>query len=239
VTGRRIDGKEGKTMDIVKKHFEEEAKEFDKIILQLIPYYPEMIDALIIAIPFDKSSRINVLDLGCGTGTIARRIKEAFPQARISCLDLAENMIEMARLKLAEFADIRFQVGDFRDYKFDDTYDVVVSSLALHHLVTDKKKIDFYRKIHESLSPNGVFFNADVILGSSEYLQQAYIEKWRDFMKKHVAEEEINNKWLPKYQKEDCPAKLINQIAWLSNLGFVEVDIIWKYYNYAVYGGRK
>lgn len=56
-------------------------------------------------------------------------------------------------------------------------------------------------------------------------------------MKKHVAEEEINNIWLPKYQKEDRPAKLINQIAWLSNLGFVEIDIIWKYYNYAVYGG--
>ena len=45
-------------MDAVKKHFEEEAKEFDQIILRLIPYYPEMIDALIAAIPFDQSSRI-------------------------------------------------------------------------------------------------------------------------------------------------------------------------------------
>lgn len=60
-------------------------------------------------------------------------------------------------------------MGEFTDYKFDDTYDVVVSSLALHHLVTDEDKIDFYRKIHESLSPDGVFFNADVILGSSAY----------------------------------------------------------------------
>jgi tRNA (cmo5U34)-methyltransferase len=229
----------GNTMDIVKKHFEEEAKEFDQIILRLIPYYPEMIDALITAIPFDKSNRINVIDLGCGTGTISRRIKEAFPQARISCLDLAENMIEMTKLKLAEFSDTRFQVGDFTDYKFDDTYDVVVSSLALHHLVTDEDKIDFYRKIHESLRPDGVFFNADVILGSSEYIQEAYIEKWMDFMKKHVTEEEINNRWLPQYREEDRPAKLMNQIVWLTNLGFLEVDIIWKYYNFAVYGGRK
>ena len=226
-------------MDTVKKHFEEEAKEFDQIILRLIPFYPEMIDALITAIPFDKSSRISVIDLGCGTGTISRCIKETFPQARISCLDLAENMIEMTKLKLAKFSDTRFQVGDFTDYKFDDTYDVVVSSLALHHLVTDEDKIDFYRKIHKSLSPNGVFFNADVILGSSEYLQKVYIEKWRDFMKRHVAEEEINNKWLPQYQEEDRPAKLMDQIAWLTNLGFGEVDVIWKYYNFAVYGGRK
>ena len=226
-------------MDPVKQHFEEEAKEFDDIILRIIPYYPEMIEALITAIPFEPSSRINVIDLGCGTATIARRIKEIFPQARITCLDLAENMLEMARFKLAGFADIRFQAGDFNEYAFDDSYDVVVSSLALHHLVSDEKKIAFYRKIHQALNPHGVFYNADVVLGSGETLQQAYMAKWRDFMKRHVSEEEINSKWLPKYRLEDRPAKLIPQLGWLTHLGFVDVDVIWKYYNYAVYGGRK
>jgi tRNA (cmo5U34)-methyltransferase len=226
-------------MSIVKDHFESEAQEFDKIILQLIPYYSEMIDALIVAIPFEKTSRINVIDLGCGTGTIARSVKAAFPQASITCLDLAENMIEMARLKLAGLDGIRFQVGDFRDYQFDATYDVVVSSLALHHLVTDQEKKDFYHKIFASLNSNGVFYNADVILGSGAYLQEAYMAKWREFMHRQVSEEEINTKWLPKYQSEDCPAKLIDQVTWLTNMGFMEVDIIWKYYNYAVYGGRK
>jgi tRNA (cmo5U34)-methyltransferase len=226
-------------MDTVKKHFEAEAKEFDQIILRLIPYYPEMIEALISAIPFDRSSRINVMDLGCGTGTIARRIKETFPQARITCLDLAENMIEMTRLKLANFSETRFQVGDFTSYKFDDSYDVIVSSLALHHLVSDQDKIDFYRKIHAALNPKGVFYNADVVLASSETIQKAYIEKWKAFMKRQITEEEINTKWLRQYHEEDRPAKLMDQINWLANLGFAEIDVIWKYYNFAVYGGRK
>ena len=108
-------------MDIVKQHFEEEAAEYDQIILRLIPYYPEMIKALLAAIPFDKSTPIAVIDLGCGTGSIARSIVQAFPQARVTCLDLAENMIEMAKRKLAGVPDARFQVGDFRDYRFDDT----------------------------------------------------------------------------------------------------------------------
>ena len=226
-------------MDVVKKHFEEEAKKFDQIILRLIPHYSEMIDGMATAIPFDRSSVINVIDLGCGTGTISKRIKEIFPQATITCLDLAENMIEMSKLKLAEFSDVRYQTGDFKDYEFDDAYDVVVSSLALHHLVTDKDKTGFYRKVYESLRPNGVFFNADVILGSSDYIQDVYMEKWRSFMKKHVSEEEIENRWLPQYREEDRPAKLMDQIAWLIDLGFSEVDVIWKYYNFAVYGGRK
>ena len=58
-------------------------------------------------------------------------------------------------------------------------------------------------------------------------------------MRKQVPEEEINHKWLLKYHREDRPAKLIDQVAWLADLGFVDVDVIWKYYNYAVYGGRK
>lgn len=55
-------------MDKVKKHFEEEAKEFDKIIRELIPYYEEMIDGMVAAIPHQRNDKINVIDLGCGTG---------------------------------------------------------------------------------------------------------------------------------------------------------------------------
>ena len=58
-------------------------------------------------------------------------------------------------------------------------------------------------------------------------------------MKKYVSEEEIENKWMPQYQEEDRPAKLIDQLNWLVELGFSDVDVIWKYYNFAVYGGRK
>jgi len=123
--------------------------------------------------------------------------------------------------------------------KFDDTYDVAVSSLALHHLDTDGDKIDFYRKIYEALRPNGIFFNSDVVLGSNEHIQNVYMDKWKSFMKKYVAEEEIENKWLPQYREEDRPTKLVDQLNWLAELGFSDVDVIWKYYNFAVYGGRK
>ncbi len=82
-------------MEVIKKHFEEEAKEFDKIILRLIPYYSEMIDGMVSAIPLQRSSAINVIDLGCGTGTISKRIKESFPRANKS--------IKLTRNSLANF----------------------------------------------------------------------------------------------------------------------------------------
>ena len=207
-------------MDRIKQHFEQEAKEYDGIILKLIPHYPQMLGALVSAIPFDASEPIRVIDLGCGTGTVAQRVLDAFPNARVTCLDLAENMVEMARAKLGQHA--RYLVDDLNTFAFDAEYDVVVSSLALHHLVTDADKQGFHRRIYDALASGGVFYNADVVLGSSAALQAMYMRKW-----------------LPKYYDEDRPAKLTDHLAWLAKVGFADVDVVWKVYNYAVYGGTR
>jgi len=98
-----------KTMSNMKRvidHFEEEAARFDGIIIQLIPYYRQMVEALVLSIPFPKSQSIRVLDLGCGTGTIAHQIKTVFPNAKITCLDIAANMIRVAQAKLSQYNDV-------------------------------------------------------------------------------------------------------------------------------------
>ncbi len=60
-------------MENVKEHFEEEAKEFDKTILKLIPLYNEMIDSMVSVIPFESSDKFKLLDLGSGTGNIIKK----------------------------------------------------------------------------------------------------------------------------------------------------------------------
>jgi tRNA (cmo5U34)-methyltransferase len=231
---------QGGKVEKIKQHFEEEAQEFDAIIRRLIPNYEQMLDALVTALPFDRCKPIRVVDLGCGTGTIARRIKDVYPLAQVTCVDIAEKMLQIAQVKLGEAGDdLRYQLANFEDYEFDATYDVAVSSLALHHLMSDDDKIRFYKKIYNCLTLGGVFYNADVILGSSLDLQERYMEKWREYMRLQVSAEEIEQKWIPQHYDEDRPASLMSQLAWLEDMGFAEVDVIWKYYNFSVYGGRK
>lgn len=130
-------------MKDVRQHFNAEAHEFDELILKLIPDYPHMLAALVAAIPFDRSARLRIIDLGCGTGTVAEYALNSFLNAHVTCLDLAENMVAVARAKLARFENVRYVVGDFS--AFEGNYDVVLSSLALHHLATDDSKRRFYR----------------------------------------------------------------------------------------------
>jgi tRNA (cmo5U34)-methyltransferase len=58
-------------------------------------------------------------------------------------------------------------------------------------------------------------------------------------MRKSVSAEEIENKWMITYRDEDNPAMLIDQLDWLREIGFTEVDVLLKYFNFALYGGRK
>src|SRR5512134_3095058 len=113
-------------MDKVKKHFEAEAQEFDAIIRRLIPYYPQMLEAILVALPFEPSEAINVIDLGCGTVTVAHLVKSVYPNARLTCVDLAENMLEMAQAKLGSDGEVRYQLANLESYEFEASYDAIL-----------------------------------------------------------------------------------------------------------------
>ena len=229
----------GYNMKNVKDHFEEEAEEFDELIKTLIPFYKEMINSLVLSLPFNGKEKIKILDLGCGTGNISQEVKKRFPNAQITCVDMAENMIKMAKSKLSIYSDVEFIRADFRDLDFKGEYDAVISSLALHHLSSDGEKKSFYCRIKEFLKEGGVFYNADNVLGSTPYLNQVYMDKWVEFMLKSHTPKEIDTIWLPKHREEDFPAPLHSHIQWLEEVGFCEVDVVWKYYMFGVYGGKK
>jgi tRNA (cmo5U34)-methyltransferase len=223
--------------DRIKNHFEEEAKEYDMIIQKLIPYYDQMIDALICVIPFYKERIFSMVDLGCGTGTISKSVKSRFPNVKVTCVDIAEKMLEIAKDKIG--GDVICIQKDFNSFDFPDKYDLIVSSLALHHLENDNDKLDFYKKIYSSLTRSGVFINIDVVLGSDDAIQDVYLKKWKEYMSGNVSAEEIDNKWIPNYYAEDRPSQLITHIDMLRECGFSCVDVVYKYFNYAVCMGKK
>ena len=226
------------SLDRVRAHFEQEAREFDELILRLIPRYDEMLNALVAAIPFPPGAPIRVIDLGCGTGTLALLIRRGYPRSRITCLDFAENMLDLARAKLAGEPSIQFEQADFNSYSFQDTYDVAVSSLALHHLVSAEDKLSFYRRLFAALAPGGVFWTADAALGSTPALHDMYMEKWKDFMRRAMTPPEIDARFA-KDSQEDHPARLADHFRWLEAAGFAAPEVVWKYFYCGVYGAHK
>lgn len=226
-------------MNKIKNHFEEEAAQYDGIIKNLIPYYHQMVEALVNTMPFSRSKDIEVIDLGCGTGTISKAIKDAYPKAKITCVDISQKMLQIAADRLGEEKDTAYINSNFYDFSFDKKYDAVVSSLALHHLVTKADKLEFYKKIYSALNNGGIFINADVVLASDDILQERYMQQWKSYMCKNVPQNEVDNKWIPTYYEEDRPISMMEHFEMLKASGFKVMDLIWKYYNFAVYMAAK
>ena len=84
----------------------------------------------------------HVLDLGCGTGTLAVMAKQAQPAAEVSGLDADPDMLRVARYKSAQLkAPVKFDVGMTFDLPYpDESFDRVLSSIMIHHLKTPDKK---------------------------------------------------------------------------------------------------
>lgn len=225
-------------MPDLKKHFNNEAESFDTQVQKNISCYNEMLTALINAIPENKMNP-KILDLGCGTGNITQKALTRFPLAEVTCLDLSENMIEIAKEKLSDYEKVEYVIGDFTKMQIDRKYDVILSSLALHHIPNDEKKEAMYRDIYEALDNGGVFYNADVIKANSDYNEELNDKIARqEMMENGVTEEEIIEH-KGKRDANDIPTTLVNHIKMLENVGFKEIDVIWKHYSMAVYGGSK
>jgi len=221
----------------IKNHFEGEAKSFDKMFFKVAPFYKEAIEALILALPFKNRSHPRVIDLGCGTGNITLALMKRYPDAAVIGIDLAQNMLEMAKAKLKGYRRVEFWYGDMRDFDYTGKCDAVVSSLVLHHVEKPGKK-QFYHKIFRALPKGGVFYIADFVLPPTPYLAGVFVEEWKNFMRKNLSSAQIAAT-LARHKREDRPAQLLFELDILREAGFKNVDVIWKHYNFAVYGGEK
>jgi len=97
-----------------------------------------------------------VLDIGCGTGTLATLIKRFHPDVEVVGIDPDPKALARARRKSANAAvSIQFDqgFGDALPYA-DASFDRVLSSFMFHHLPPDEKGKTL-RAVRRALKPGG------------------------------------------------------------------------------------
>ncbi|MHB0878566.1 MAG: class I SAM-dependent methyltransferase [Anaerolineae bacterium] len=105
-----------------------------------------------------------VLDLGCGTGTLALMIKQAEPEAVVTGLDVDEEVLVRATAKAAAagVGGISWDRGlAYRLPYADGSFDRVVSSLMFHHLTREQKRQALAEALRV-LAPGGRIYVADL-----------------------------------------------------------------------------
>jgi tRNA (cmo5U34)-methyltransferase len=219
----------------------EDSRVYDPGIEAIVPRYDELHDAILNAPPHDRTDPVRVLELGAGTGELTAKLLTRFPESTALAVDHSEGMLAEADRKLETFGDrVEIAQGAFpTEYpSVESEYDLVVSSLAVHHLDGDEKR-QLFDAIHDALVPGGWFVNGDVVRFDAPHLEtlaDSMIQNW--VRSKGWEEEEFMNRWQASDDYDD-PDSLTDQLVWLRDADFESVTSIWQYYNFAVYGGAK
>jgi tRNA (cmo5U34)-methyltransferase len=152
-----------------------------------------------------------MLELGIGTGETAQRMLALHPNAQLTGIDASSEMLEHAR---PDFPGADLRLGRLEDPLPEGPFDLVYSTLVVHHLDRAGKR-DLFRRIAEVLRPDGLFVLADLVVPDDPADVVTPID------------------W-----EMDLPDRLDDQLDWLLQAGF-EAEPQWTYKDLAVVRAKR
>jgi tRNA (cmo5U34)-methyltransferase len=164
-----------------------------------------------------------ILDLGSGDGRLLALVRRQHPAAEAVAIDFSPAMLNEARKRFAGDATVTVV-----EHNLDallpglGKFDAVISSFAIHHLMHARKK-ELYAEVYRVLHAGGVFCNLEHVSSPSERLHEEFLLR----IGFTVESEDPSNKLLD----------FETQLAWLREIGFVDVDCHWKWRELALLVG--
>jgi tRNA (cmo5U34)-methyltransferase len=212
---------------------------YDEWMEKALPNYHDIFGTALALIPFEPQAPMDVLDLGAGTGLFSKHVLARFPRASFVLYDLADKMLGVAKERFRQQAEqFSYSVGDYRQLRTDRTFDLVISSLSIHHLA-DAEKRALFGDICRLLRPGGVFINVDQIRGETPRLQEVYWNYWLAQVRQAGFAEARIQESVVRRRTYDQDARLADQLQWLNEAGFVNVDCVYKNFFVGVFLAMK
>ena len=183
----------------------------------------------------------SVLDLGCGAGNFTLKLLELIPNLDCTLIDLSQPMLSKAQERIFDVSEGKITTiqTDFLNMELpDNTFDIVVTGAAMHHLRTDDEWEKVFTKIYKSLKKGGCFWISDLIKHDHPAIDQLMWDRYSDYLKS-IGGKDYQENVFAYIAKEDTPRSVIYQLDVLKKVGFSYVDILHKNSNFSVFGGIK
>jgi malonyl-CoA O-methyltransferase len=158
----------------VQRSFHRGARQYDRHTPVQQRVVQRLLERLLAELPHEPH---RVLDIGCGTGQLLQHLMQCYPQAALSGLDLAANMLQLATERLGNAVELL--QGDAEQLSFEDQrFDLVVSSSTFQWL---EQCDTCFGEVQRVLEPGGLFCFALFGEGTLYELQSA----WREALQRN------------------------------------------------------
>ena len=211
---------------------------YDRRIRGLIPLYDELVAEAARGLTYARRPVRQIVDLGIGTGALARACLQQAPRARVWGIDVDAEMTTVARHRLGRHAArVEMASGSFMDAALPRA-DAVVATYSLHHIKRRADKQQFYRRIHRALRRGGVLVAGDCFPASTARGQARDLEVWMTHLTRTFGTRAKARRVYESWADEDVYVLLADEIAMLERAGFT-VDVPWRRSPFAVIVGLR
>lgn len=216
----------------------EVAAVFDDMVERSIPNYGEVHRIVADMVRRYLPSGATVYDLGCSTGTtivlMDQTAKSVQKTINFIGVDASKAMLEKCQAKLdANNVKAKLIEGDLLNLEYESC-DMVVMDYTLQFIPIEERT-HLLTKIYDALKPGGRFVLAEKIASSQPGIQNIITDLYYDFKRRNgYSELEISQK-REALENVMTPLTPIQQISMLEVAGFKEVDMVFRWYNFAAW----
>jgi len=203
-------------------------------------------------IPQPIEAPIRILDIGAGYGALALAVLSERPNATAVCLDASAAMLKLGEERSAELKNrISFVQGSLEAADWSaaapGVFDAVISARALHHFTENQRRRFIFKEVFGLLASGGCFINADNVRAPTKELTERYRRARENYLDSFIRQSSKGKTNLAEvraaspraYHGPHDNGYLDQELAWLTEAGFVGVDCFWKFATMVVYGGFK
>lgn len=214
------------------------ARVFDDMLERSVPFYKECQQMVIqLALHFAQKNSA-VYDLGCSTGTLLHLLVKAIPSKqniRFVGLDNSEAMLKKARGKLkGHLKRCDLVAADLEsDFKLSDA-SVVIMNYTLQ-FIPPKRRAVMLKKVYQGLRPGGGLILIEKVRGESDGLNDLFIEQYHTYKRSQGYSKLEIAKKREALENVLIPLKPGKNRALLEAAGFRQVDVFFKWFNFAGY----
>jgi len=212
------------------------AQVFDDMVSRSVPFYAEIQRMLTELTAHFATKGSKIYDLGCSTGTTLALVHDTLPvSAQLCGIDNSAEMLQRCRQKLAMRG--LDDVVELRQDDLDGAIKIDNASVVLLVLtlmfVRPLNREKLVRSIYAGMNKGACLLVVEKVLGEGSVFNRLFIERYYEFKRRMgYSDLEIAQK-REALENVQVPYRVGENRDLLLGAGFREVDVFFKWYNFA------
>lgn len=214
-----------------------QADEYDKKIIQTLPYYEDFYEQITDILAVLEKKGISWLDIGCGTGKMYEAAQKKIDLKEFIFTDISEKMLDISKSRFPMKGNY-FKKMAAQELEEWERYDVITAIQVNHYLPEEERQLSV-KNCCQALKKGGIFFSFENIAPNSEEGKRIALQRWKKYQILKGKSSEEADRHIKRYGTEYFPITVESHFEMMRRCGFQSVELIWMSYMQAGFMGLK